>query len=175
MDEKKYVIHGYKHDGTLYKIWDEAILLEETDDYYVFGNSGTKVRKNYGSSWTTRETAILFYYKKNWFNIVAQLKRNGIHYYCNIASPAIIEDDAIKFIDYDLDLRIYPDGKYKILDRDEFEVNRRVMHYSKDLAHILNTKLKELIENYKAKEFPFSKETIKNYEKIYNEIINEKK
>jgi protein associated with RNAse G/E len=111
MDEKKYVIHGYKHDGTLYKIWDEAILLEETDDYYVFGNSGTKVRKNYGSSWTTRETAILVYFKKNWFNIVAQLKRNGIHYYCNIASPAIIEDNAIKFIDYDLDLRIYPDGK----------------------------------------------------------------
>ena len=35
MDEKKYVIHGYKHDGTLYKIWDEAILLEETDDYIL--------------------------------------------------------------------------------------------------------------------------------------------
>ena len=49
------------------------------------------------------------------------------------------------------------------------------MHYSKDLAHILNTKLKELIETYKAKEFPFIKETIKNYEKMYNEIINEKK
>ena len=115
------------------------------------------------------------YFKKNWFNIVAQLKRNGIHYYCNIASPAIIEDNAIKFIDYDLDLRIYPDGKYKILDRDEFEVNRRVMNYSKDLAFILNNKLKELIESYKAREFPFSKETIKNYEKMYNNIINEKK
>ena len=33
-----YNIHGYKHNGKLYKTWDEAILLDETDDYYVFGN-----------------------------------------------------------------------------------------------------------------------------------------
>ena len=44
-------IHGYKHSGKLYKVWDEAILLEETDDYYVFGNKNTRVTKLFGKSW----------------------------------------------------------------------------------------------------------------------------
>ena len=28
---EKYKIHGYKHNGKLYKTWDEAVLLDETD------------------------------------------------------------------------------------------------------------------------------------------------
>ena len=51
-------IHGYKHSGKLYKVWDEAILLEETDEYYVFGNKNTRVTKLFGKSWNTKETAI---------------------------------------------------------------------------------------------------------------------
>ena len=35
---QKYEIHGYKHDGKVYRAWDEAVLLEIHDDYLVFGN-----------------------------------------------------------------------------------------------------------------------------------------
>ena len=35
----KYNIHGYKHNGELYKVWDETIFLEQTDEYYVFANN----------------------------------------------------------------------------------------------------------------------------------------
>ena len=36
---EKYNIHGYKHNGDLYKVWDETIFLAQTDDYYVFANN----------------------------------------------------------------------------------------------------------------------------------------
>ena len=163
-----YKIHGYKHNGKLYKVWDKATLLDETDDYYVFGNKNTKVTKTFGKSWYTKETAILFYFKKNWYNVVAQLKKNGIFYYCNIASPSIIDDKVIKFIDYDLDLRIYPDKTYKILDRMEFNEHKKEMKYPYDLQKILNVKLKELIERYKNNEIPFSSDVINEYEKQFN-------
>ena len=159
-----YNIHGYKHNGKLYKTWDEAILLDETDDYYVFGNKNAKVTKMYGKSWNTKETAILFYFKNNWYNIIAQLKKNGIYYYCNIASPVVIDDKTIKFIDYDLDLRIFPDNSYKVLDRSEYEYHKKIMNYPKDLQIIINYKLKELIKRFNYKEIPFNKEFIKMYE-----------
>lgn len=165
---QKYKIHGYKHNGKLYKIWDEAILLDETDEYYVFGNRNTKVTKLYGKSWRTKETAILFYFKNNWYNIIAQLKHNGIYYYCNIASPIIIDGKIIKFIDYDLDLRIFPDGTYKILDKSEYEYHKKLMNYPKKLQDIINYKLQELINRYNNKEVPFNEEIIKTYEKRYN-------
>ena len=28
---KKYEIHAYKHDGTIHRSWDEAVLLEIHD------------------------------------------------------------------------------------------------------------------------------------------------
>ena len=163
-----YKIHGYKHNGKLYKVWDQAVLLDETEDYYVFGNRNTKVTKIFGKSWYTKETAILFYFKNNWYNIVAQLKRKGIFYYCNIASPVIIDEKIIKFIDYDLDLRIYPDNSYKILDRLEFNEHKKIMKYSYDLQKIINFKLKELIERYKSHKIPFDNDVIKKYEEIFN-------
>ena len=163
-------IHGYKHNGKLYKTWDEAVLLDETDEYYVFGNRNTKVTKIFGKSWHTRETAILFYFKNNWYNVVAQLKKKGIYYYCNIASPVLIEDNTIKFIDYDLDLRVFPDNTYKILDESEYNYHKKIMKYPDDLQQILKFKLKELIKRFNDKEFPFNKEIIKKYEKEFNEI-----
>ena len=165
---EKYNIHGYKHNGKLYKTWDEAILLDETDDYYVFGNRNTKVTKIFGKSWYTKETAILFYFKNNWYNVVAQLKKKGIYYYCNIASPVLIDGKTIKFIDYDLDLRVFPDDTYKILDKSEYEYHKRIMKYPKDLQDILKFKLNELIKRYKNKEVPFDEELLKMYEKKYN-------
>ena len=43
-----YDIHCYKHDSTIYKYWEEAIFLEENDDYVVFANRNTKVIENDG-------------------------------------------------------------------------------------------------------------------------------
>src|SRR5574344_1353077 len=105
---EKCIIHSYKHNGKLYKTWDEAIFLDENDEYYIFGNNNTRVRKRYGKSWCTREAAVMFFFKEEWFNVIAQLKPTGIYFYCNIASPTIIEEKTIKYIDYDLDLRIFP-------------------------------------------------------------------
>lgn len=169
---EKYNIHGYKHNGKLYKTWDEAILLDETDDYYVFGNRNTKVTKIFGKSWYTKETAILFYFKNNWYNVVAQLKKKGIYYYCNIASPVVIDDKTIKFIDYDLDLRVFPDNTYKVLDKSEYEYHKRLMKYPEDLQKILKYKLDELIERFNNRKVPFNEELLKKYEKEYNHYKN---
>ena len=165
-----YNIHGYKHNGKLYKTWDEAVLLDETEDYYVFGNNNTKVSKIFGKSWYTKETAILFYFKNNWYNIIAQLKKKGIYYYCNIASPVIIEDKTIKFIDYDLDLRVFPDSSYKVLDRSEYEYHKKKMGYSDDLDKVINNGLRELINEYKNKSIIFNEEKNNNYLKLYMEL-----
>ena len=99
---KRYEIHSYKHNGCIHRAWDEAVLLEIHDDYLIFGNERTKVTESDGRMWRTKEPAILYFFKNSWFNIIGQYKKDGIYYYCNIASPYIIEDGVIKYIDYDL-------------------------------------------------------------------------
>ena len=166
----KLQIQCYKHNGNVHRSWDEAVLLDENDEYMVFGNNKTNVTKAEGVSWKTKEPAIIYFFKNKWYNIIAQLKNDGIYYYCNIASPFIIEEDTIKYIDYDLDLRVFPSGQYKILDRLEYNYHKKIMNYSSDLDNIIVNSLSELINDYENKTIMFSKELNYYYYSIYKNL-----
>ena len=126
----KLMLYCYKHDGSLEHTSDEAVVLENNEDYLVCGNGRTKITEKDGRTHMTNEPAVLFFYKKHWFNIIGQLKKYGLFYYCNIASPYIIDGRIIKYIDYDLDLRVFPNGSFKILDRMEYKYHKKQMNYS---------------------------------------------
>ena len=170
---EKYIIHSYKHDGSIHRAWDEAILLDETEDYLVFGNDHTKVIESDGRSWKTKEPAIMYYFKDNWYNVIGQYKKDGIYYYCNIASPFVIDGKTIKYIDYDLDLRVFPDGAFKVLDRGEYNYHKNKMNYSDEIDIILKTELSNLIELARAKEGPFAKGQVEYYYPIYKKYKSE--
>ena len=168
---KKFIIQSYKHDGSIHRSWDEAVLLDETDDYLVFGNNKTKVTESDGRSWNTKEEAILYFYKNNWFNIIGQLKKDGIYYYCNIASPFILEDGAIKYIDYDLDLRVFPNGTYKVLDKGEYKYHKSRMNYPDDLDLVLKNELNVLINMHKKGDKAFDTANNLEYKEKYEKIV----
>lgn len=164
---ERYIIHSYKHDGSIHRAWDEAVLLDECDDYLVFGNDRTKVIESDGRSWKTKEPAIMYFFKNNWYNVIGQYKKDGIYYYCNIASPFVIDQNTIKYIDYDLDLRVFPDGAFKVLDRGEYNYHKNKMNYPEKIDVILKEELSNLIELARAKKGPFAKGMVESYYNIY--------
>lgn len=168
------VIHCYKHNGMIHKSWKSAVVLEVNDDFIVLGNENVLVTKQDGRTWHTKEPAIMFFYKKRWFNIIAQLKSNGIFYYCNIASPYVIDCDVLKYIDYDLDLRCFPDGSYKILDESEYEYHKIKMSYPDEIDLIVKQELKNLIKLYESKKGPFDNEIVKKYYEKFMLILSNK-
>jgi protein associated with RNAse G/E len=63
------------------------------------------------------------YFSDRWYNIFKiQEQTSGLLkcWYCNIGYPALITDDSIAYRDLALDLLVYPDGRQKVLDEDEF-------------------------------------------------------
>lgn len=166
-------IHKYKHDGKIHRSWGEATYLGEDDEYMIFANYKSLVIEADGRTWKTKEPAIMFFSKYDWFNIIGQLKTNGIYYYCNIASPFVLEEDTIKYIDYDLDLRVFPDGSFKVLDRGEYQYHKKKMNYSKDLDTILKSELTNLINKVRNKEYPFQTDKINEYYEKYKNLKKE--
>lgn len=164
---KKYEIHGYKHDGKIHRSWDEAVLLEIRKDCLIFGNEKTKVTESDGRTWRTKEPAVLYFYYDKWFNIIGQYKKNGVFYYCNIASPFLIEEDTIKYIDYDLDLRVFPDGSFKVLDRGEYKYHKNLMHYPEKIDKILKNELTNLINEVREKKDAFTPGVVEKYCEMY--------
>ena len=170
----KLKIHCYKHDGRLERVSDEAIVLDVNDELIVCGNYKTKITEDDGRSYKTKEPAILFFYKKRWFNVIAQLKKYGLFYYCNIATPYLIENNVIKYIDYDLDLRVFPDGGFKILDRGEYKYHKNIMKYSDRIDAIVKSELTNLINMVRRKEMAFEPGQIEKIYQEYLEILSSK-
>ena len=170
----KYNIHCYKHNGEAYQASDDTIILDIQDDFIVCGNYMVDVTEPEGHSYKTKELAIIFFYKHNWFNCIAQSKSHGLFYYCNIASPYLVDENVIKYIDYDLDLRVYPDGGYKILDHNEYNYHKKKMKYPEAIDKIVNKEMAKLIQMKKNKEGPFDKNNIIKYKNIYENIIRNK-
>ncbi len=163
-------IQCYKHNGKVHRCWDEAVLIDIKKDYMVFGNEKTLVTESQGNTWRTKEPAVMYFFKNRWYNIIVQFKKEGITYYCNIASPFIIEDNTIKYIDYDLDLRIFPNGSFKILDKGEYKYHKKLMNYSKDLDIAIRSALTELITDYQNGDIAFNKQENIKYNNIYKKI-----
>ena len=171
----KLQIQCYKHNGKIHRSWDEAVILHLAKDYIVCGNNKTLVTESEGNTWRTKEPAIIYFFKNSWFNVIAQLKKDGIYYYCNIATPYILEENTIKYIDYDLDLRVLPSKEYKILDRMEYKYHKKIMNYSDDLDKVIKCSLDELIECYKNKKFFFQEKNNLEHYNTYRKIKEEEK
>lgn len=166
----EFQIQCYKHNGKVHRAWSEALLLDVKKDYMVFGNKKTQVTEAEGSYWKTKEPAIMYFFRNRWFNVIAQLKKEGVSYYCNIATPFIIEEGTIKYIDYDLDLRIFPTGEYKILDQLEYDYHKKLMHYPEDLNQVIGHAMDELIQLYEGGSPIFRPDDNLKYYELYESI-----
>ena len=162
-------IHCYKHDGSLHRKWDEAVLLDKFDDYMVFGNNKCTVIDADGKVWKTREPAVMFFYNNRWFNIIGQLKDYGIYFYCNIATPALIDNKVIKYIDYDLDFKVDSEYQIKILDEFEYKKHKKIFSYSNDLDEVICYNFNLVKQKIINKEFPFSHEVV---DELYKKYLN---
>lgn len=149
-------IQSYKHDGKLHRTWRDTMVLK-TSEYSMIGvNDHTLVTESDGRRWVTREPAIVYFHKKYWFNVIAMIREKGVSYYCNLASPYLLDEEALKYIDYDLDIKVFPDGEKRLLDVDEYELHSKIMGYPDDIDYILKENVKILVDWINNEKGPFS-------------------
>lgn len=157
--QKKINIQAYKASGKLYRQWNEASIINYFDNYLVISLKGAKVKKENEKPWNVRENSIWIFHKKAFYNAILTLRGHQVHYYINLASDFVYEDNTIKFIDYDLDLKlITPSKKIEIVDIDEFQNNINKKLYTPDmqLDKIMSKQIQILFYNFLNKKGVFS-------------------
>lgn len=164
------LVHAYKHNGDIYRCWEKVIVLDIFDDKLILVNEKVIVTEMNGRKWKTNEPAIWVFGKNQWNNVICMFKENEIHYYCNIASPFIYEEGAIKYIDYDLDVKVFNKNNYKILDLKEFNRNRINWNYPHKLVSIIWAEVENIKNNIKNKKGVFNENTVKSYWQQYLDL-----
>ena len=106
----------WRYPGKILKSTDHSILIEARFNHNDANIHGIIFRKN--------DRFLERYYDDRWYNIYEAHDRDDDHlkgWYCNVTRPARFEGNKIVYIDLALDLLAYPDGRFLVLDEDEFE------------------------------------------------------
>ncbi len=177
---KKIMVHGYKKNGWLYRVWEFPIVVEENDRYVCLSKKSTNVitsEKNTERNFRSKsdKDTFWFFFKDKWFNILVTINNDKtLSFYINLASPYIYEEEAIKYIDFDLDIKIYPNCEYKLLDENEFELHKEEFNYGGKLSRIIEEQASILMDKNSIKEivdffnYDFMIKIKNKYEKITN-------
>ena len=151
-------IKSYKHDGSLHRTWRDTMVLKTSENALIGCNDHTLVTESDGRRWVTR------------FNIVTMIRDNGVSYYCNLASPVVLDKEALKYIDYDLDVKVFPNGEKRLLDVDEYEEHGKKWSYSPQTDKILKHNVRILVDWINNRKGPFSKEYVEIWYNRYLEL-----
>jgi protein associated with RNAse G/E len=106
----------WRYPGRIIKQEPHSLLVE------AFFNIDD--RPFHGITLRTNDRSIERYYSNRWYNIFEIHDRDDDHlkaWYCNVTTPAKFCQGKITYVDLALDVLVYPDGEYLILDEDEFE------------------------------------------------------
>lgn len=105
----------WRYDGRVLARDDHSLLVEARFNRSDLLFHAVPLREN--------DRFVERYYADRWYNIFAIHDKDDDRlkgWYCNVTYPAVIEPGRIAYVDLALDLLVYPDGHYLILDEDEF-------------------------------------------------------
>lgn len=163
-NHKKLSIHAYKFNGWLYRTWEFPELVFENNEFYCFKGNNSKIITNHPGTKNhyhskIKYKMIWFFLKDEWFNVIFRKKNTGYELYINLASPPIIEDGVLKYIDFDLDYvarNVTYNKKMILLDSKEFLENSKNFKYPQLLINKINNtaaKIKQLFKENKLDRF----------------------
>lgn len=182
------MVHAYKYNRWLYRTVEYPYVLYENDQVICLYLPQNKINLIKAKEITDNNTSkkfffsrnaypmVWFFFKNKWFNVIAILKEKNVHYYINLASPYFLEEGAIKYIDFDLDIKINGENQYKIVDKKEFEVNSKKWKYPKEILDKITAAQDEIIALIEEKWFEklLNPEEISYLKKYIDEIIEDK-
>ena len=77
------------------------------------------------------------------------------NYYCNVTMPPKFEGGVLDYVDLDLVVLVWPDGRVEVLDEADFDANSVKFGYYEAVIRVANASLKELLRMIEHREFPF--------------------
>jgi uncharacterized protein len=109
------------------------------------------------------DRAAEFFYADRGYNVIAGYAPDGAlrACYCNICAPARFAGDPdgpeISFVDLDLDVLVWPDGRCVVTDEDDFARNTVAYGYPPALQAAARDAVSALLRAVKEREAPFDR------------------
>lgn len=151
------IINSRKFDKTIHRTW-KAKLIEQTHYQLTLAGKFSSTISHSDLGVIRRETvSIEFFWFDRWYNVFRFHNPDGSlrNFYCNICLPPVFSEDKLDYVDLDIDLVVWQDFSYKILDVEEFEANALKYSYTEQMRAKIQETLTEIISLIDNRMFPF--------------------
>ena len=153
-------VRKYNWRGAFRYAWQGEVLARDPDRIVIDATWRGPGEPAVGEiTFAMGDHFVEYYYPGRAFAIWQVQRPDGTvkGWYCNISTPLVEQDDILRFNDLLLDVVAYPDGRYMVLDRDEFEA-AHVAGLPEDQAALAEKALADLqmLMRTGAPPFPFA-------------------
>ncbi len=157
---RRVVVSSTRYDGSLRDEFEAELLNSSDGIFRIRTRPGTPIRSPRGTTLELATTTQILFADR-WFNV------NHMHeivapyrnlWYANLAMPAVLDGDVIRWIDLDLDVMCDVDRGILIKDEDLFNDRANSGYYPSDIVdEVLRTR-DEILELARRGASPFDRE-----------------
>lgn len=151
-------VNARKYDGRIRRSWTGGLvsntgplitLLAKFTETHIHNDLGTI---------EAGTVSFEYFWTDRWYNVFNFREPDGTPkaIYTNIAMPATFDGSVIDYIDLDIDVIRWPNGRVEVLDRDDFERNSIKYGYRDEVKEAAENALTELLGLIDRREFPFN-------------------
>lgn len=150
-------IQSLKYDRSCHRKWTAKFIASSGSLLEFVGEFENEVSHPHLGIIRPGTISYEYYWLDRWYNVFRFHEPVGTlrNYYCNVNMPPVYMNNVLEYVDLDIDIVVWRDHSYEVLDLDEFEENAVKFGYGGSLkirAYDVVEELKRLIET---REFPF--------------------
>ena len=156
MSETELTINSRKYDGSIRRSWKAGVVSQSNDLIVAVGRFDRDVEHNDLGLIRSGTVSFEHFWLDRWYNVFRFHEPDVTFksYYCNIAMPAVLNGLELDFVDLDIDVVVWPDGRVEVLDRDDFERNTQLYGYPNELITRVEATLADLLAVIGRNELP---------------------
>lgn len=149
-------VNSRKYDGSLRRSWKCELLGRDDSLLTLVGEFDSHVEHADLGHIAKGTISYEYFWFDRWYNVFRFHEPSGNlrNFYCNISMPPIFADDVVDYVDLDIDILVWPDFSYVILDREEYRVNAKAFRYSAELSANVEVALNELLDVIDTRQLP---------------------
>ena len=146
-----------KYDERLHYEWTSRLIEENDDSILLYAGPGRTLQHHTRQArYTYQSHSLECFMRHDGFTVQLDLEADGsIRHYCNIGLVPRLDGDVIEFIDLDLDLVADGGGEWRLVDEDEFAVNRVRFGYPDDVVTYVWNTIEDVNRRIDLGKFPF--------------------
>ena len=150
-------INSRKFDGEIHRSWKAELIRRKSSLLELVGIFELEVNHPHLGFIRRGTISYEFYWLDRWYNVFRFHEPDGElrNFYCNLNMPPTLNNGVLDYIDLEIDVLVWKDFSFEILDIDEFEEKAAKFNFPPDLKIKTEKSLDELLKMIKIRQFPF--------------------